>query len=662
MLSQQEMKAIWKDYVLTGYTDPAQVRPAILESWERCKGKVDPFQKTCPVILTPAELDKRRAANSELLEIARPVMNNLYRFVAGSGFVVALADAQGYLLEIIGDPEALELVGRANFVAGADWSEEVMGTNAVGTALALGQPIQIYAYEHWSICVHVGICSGAPIRDPDTGEIIGVLDMTGSFEKVHSHTLGMVVAAVGSIEGQMAARRNWQRTALADQYKTLIMESMSDGLVAIDNAGVITHINRKAMQFLALDKDPVGQNIYTVLKRHFGRQENYRDLLRVIESREKIADEFLDLHTPAGLFRCMVTTRRIWENESIIGEIIILQDICRVNRLVGRVVGGQARTTFADLIGKEKKFLESIELAVHAAKTSSNVLLLGESGTGKDLFAQAIHNSSSRRHGPFIAVNCAAIPRDLLGSELFGYVDGAFTGAKKGGNPGKFELANGGTLFLDEIGDMPLEMQTSLLRVIEDTAVTRIGSGEAIPVDVRIITATNKDLSQEVARGNFRSDLYYRLNVISIELPPLRERKADLPLLVEYLARKIAMSSGAEITGIAPGFIEACQAYDWPGNVRELRNVIERAVSLARDNTLTARHLPPFLAQLGAGNNGKPAALARKSESLKIASLDAESQVIITCLEKCKGNRSLAAKQLGIARSTLYRKMRELGL
>jgi transcriptional regulator with PAS, ATPase and Fis domain len=277
------------------------------------------------------------------------------------------------------------------------------------------------------------------------------------------------------------------------------------------------------------------------------------------------------------------------------------------------------------------------------------VLITGESGTGKEVFAQAIHNASNRRGGPFVAINCAAIPRDLLASELFGYDEGAFTGARRGGNIGKFELADGGTLFLDEIGDMPLDMQVVLLRVIEERNLVRIGGKKSIPVNVRIIAATHKDLAHEVANNRFRADLYYRLNVINIQLPPLRDRKGDIPLLVNKFAsllqwREVRIDSDAQ---------SAIINYSWPGNIRELRNVIESALGQSDDGVISLSALPENIRSSTHLN-----AAAEKPAIPRIIPMKKlESDIIRDALDKCNGNVSLAARQLGISRSTVYRKL-----
>ena len=656
-----KMKTTWKNFIMTGEVAENTTRPEILESWKRCRSQnVFPFHKKCPVVLSPEELEKKLADNIDLMEIARTVIRNIYKFVAGSGFVVMLCDSDGYILERAGDEERLNSIANARVVEGACFSENVLGTNAIGTSIVLDKPIQVYAYEHWTLCTQIGTCSASPIHDPINGKIIGCLDMTGQREKVNPHTLGMVVAGAGAVESLMKSQFNYRKAILADEYKALIMESTSDGLVTTDNEGIITHINGRARKFLGLKENPTGQDINSIFKSSFDRLEIYKEFLRLVESKEKIHDEFIEIQLPSGLFRLMGSGQCILENKNIVGRVVVLQDISRINRLVNKVIGKQAKTSFNDLVSRNKKFMECIDIANYAAKSTSNILLLGESGTGKELFAQSIHNASQRCDKPFIAINCGAIPRELLSSELFGYAGGAFTGAQKGGAPGKFEIANGGTIFLDEIGDMPLEMQAALLRVIEEKAITRVGSGKVVSVDVRVIAATNKDLLREIGLRNFRSDLYYRLNVISIKLAPLRERKDDIPLLIETFVKKLATNMGKVIEIIEPDFIDCCTSYDWPGNVRELNNIIERAVSLTRNTSLSVNNLPSHLT--GSINEKNDDVPESGKDILKISSHDAERSVIARHLEKCKNNRSMVAEKLGISRSTLYRKLKDLEL
>ena len=311
--------------------------------------------------------------------------------------------------------------------------------------------------------------------------------------------------------------------------------------------------------------------------------------------------------------------------------------------------------SFKDIIGDSEAIKESIELAKIASQGSSNVLIMGESGTGKELFAQSIHNNSSRRNKPFIDVNCGALPISLGESELFGYEGGSYTGAKKEGQPGKFELANGGTLFLDEIGELPLSLQASLLRVIQERKVTRIGGTTSKDIDIMIIAATNRNLFEAVQNNTFRGDLFYRLNVFNINIPPLRARKEDISKTISNFIEKYNEVFNTNIEGIAESALNILFNYNWPGNVREMENIIERAVQIAKNKNIESRDLPVYI-QLSVDPK-----VADKTANISIIEAK-ERETIINILKKTKGNAKVAAEILGISRATMYRKLSKLDI
>ncbi|MBI5582205.1 MAG: sigma 54-interacting transcriptional regulator [Deltaproteobacteria bacterium] len=311
-----------------------------------------------------------------------------------------------------------------------------------------------------------------------------------------------------------------------------------------------------------------------------------------------------------------------------------------------------AKYTIKNIIGKTGEMAELKKMALKAAKTNAPVLVLGESGTGKELFAHAIHYASERRAFPFIRLNCAAIPRDLLESELFGYEPGAFSGAGSKSKPGKFELAQQGTIFLDEIGDLPLEMQPKLLRVIEEKETERLGGNRIIQSNFRLITATHAPLEKLVTQGRFRKDLYYRLNVIPIAIPPLRDRKEDIPLLAEHLVRMLNRDLGANVTRLAPEVQERFLQYDWPGNVRELINVLERIIYSIDGEIIQLHHLPIFLQNIRRQPGSGPTSLKRLKE-------EAEKEALSLAIQKADYNKNRAARELGIHRTALYKKMKK---
>ena len=638
------------------------VSPNIAESWQRCKAaKVNPLDSNPHRKLTNPVLTERLAKKAELIRIAKPFMANLYQFVRGSGFVVVLADEQGYILELLGDKDVLDNPLTQNFFAGASWREEDVGTNAIGTTVVINSPIQVSGVEHYCSQHHNLTCSAAPIFDKNR-QLIGILDMSGASYKSHQHTLGMVAAAAEAVMAQLDIRSKNRELALANNRLTNIFNTMSDGVLMVDGKGCVTHLNPAAKEILRRSEDEItGLSIDRIL----GGKSTKANRLYSAEPYEDIE---IMIDAKNSTIHCLATGEPLSDDLGrIIGTVIILRPIKHIQTLVNRYSGLNAALQFSDIIGESTEILETIRIASLAATTSSNILLQGESGTGKEIFAQAIHNKSEQRNGLFVALNCGVIPRELIGSELFGYVEGAFTGAKKGGKPGKFELASGGTLFLDEIGDMPLEQQVALLRVLQEKCVTRIGSDKVIPVNVRVICATNKNLLAEVEKGAFRQDLFYRLNVISLTLPPLRNRPQDIPLLFRHYLDKIGQDRQRKFR-VEPEVIRCLQNFDWPGNVRELQNIAERTVSLAESEIITLAQLPPeiysplkHLAPLP-----QPAiqtagdATSRRQRRLLLQSN--ERMQIDMMLTKHGGNVSAVARELSVTRNTLYRKMRQYNI
>lgn len=327
-----------------------------------------------------------------------------------------------------------------------------------------------------------------------------------------------------------------------------------------------------------------------------------------------------------------------------------------------------AKYTFDDIIGSCELMASAIDQAKRAAETPATVLLRGESGTGKELFAHAIHNASVRRRGPFVRVNCAAIAEPILESELFGYVEGAFTGAVKSGKKGYFEEADGGTIFLDEIGEVNPSVQAKLLRVLQEKEIVRVGGTKPVPVDVRVIAATNANLEQRVSEGTFREDLYYRLNVVPIFVPPLRARKEDIPLLIDHLCRKYSLEYGRKVAEITPEALDVLMHYDWPGNVRELENIISRTIINMKYNetTILPHHVPAL------GRAAGPQWQAQKAEqSIPVPALDGSLEEVLAAVEKkvlqqalatAGGNKTKAARMLGISNRSLYYKLERHGI
>ncbi|MEN3002780.1 sigma-54-dependent Fis family transcriptional regulator [Dehalobacterium formicoaceticum] len=546
---------------------------------------------------------------------------------------------------LTGDEEILRINRKINLMEGAIWTEQEAGTNAVGTAIIEQRPMQIVGGEHFCTIHHGITCSGSPIFGVD-GELEGVINMSANSENVHPHTLGMVVASAKAIENQLKIEKAMEEISNANIILNSTLESVPQGILNVSVRGEINQLNNRARKLLLIKEENV---IGMLLK------DTIPCMVNVAKSVQKGLADTMEVTCEDGdaMENLNITIHPYYNNrKEYEGSILIVQKRERVFDLVNKITGAQAEFSFKSIIGKNENFMKAKEIAATAATSNSTVLLLGESGTGKELFAQAIHNASKKK-GPFIAVNCSAIPRSLIESELFGYEAGSFTGANRNGRPGKFERAQHGTIFLDEIGDMPLDLQAILLRVLQEKEIVRVGGYRPIPIDARVIAATNQDLVNRVKEGAFREDLFFRLNVITVNIPPLRERKDDIPLLVGALLPQVTKNSQKNITSISTGAMRALKAYDWPGNVRELENVLERSVLLAEGNQLSVNDLPKNVLDL---------THQIEERTTKVITLqEAEKMAISHALEQKKSIVD-ASTALGISRSTLYRKMKEYGL
>lgn len=624
--------------------------PYIKYSWERCYDMgIDPMLNENPYICTGYELEQARSRSEYLLSISEPIMRDLYEFVAGTGFVVALADSDVCVLKVIGDQESLDWANTAHFWEGSMWAESLVGTNAGSLSQDLAKPISVFGYEHFCLFSHVSASSCAPITDQD--KICGSLVMVAPYNKVTKHTLGMVVAAAKHIMSTMVLDR-------ANQFHKAVMESMSEGVLALDSNGIITYINDNCSKILEISSLPsVGLNISDVLDNHV---DNHYFINKVTQGRTFTDENFKFITIKKNTINCNVTCTPLNQSAtSFSGTVVIIKEGNRMNRLIQKFIGDGAKITFDDVIGQDAKYQHVLKTAKAAASSMSNILLLGESGTGKDVLAQSMHNASARKVHPYVAINCAALPRELIASELFGYDEGAFTGARKGGNVGKFELADKGTIFLDEIGDMPMDLQASLLRVLEERTVIRLGGTKLIPINVRIIAATNKDLETQIKRNRFRRDLYYRLSVIKITLPPLRDRPEDILLLANKSVEKFCERFGKQPMILAPEVVDAFLKYQWPGNIRELQNVIEGAVQLTTGNIITYDIVSEYLTEAKTETQKYQ---IEQSQMISAPTMDNEEQMLLDNLIKYKHNKSEVAKAMGISRKTLYKRLNEYGI
>ncbi|MGI6746818.1 MAG: sigma-54-dependent Fis family transcriptional regulator [Anaerovoracaceae bacterium] len=657
----------WKKFINSQEYDYSSIRPEILESWKRSRAfSVDPIHSKT-TILTPEELNSRINSNLLLLNTARPYMEKLYSIVEGSSSYLLIADKDGYILDMIGDKDIIEKGKDTQLVIGANRSERYAGTNAIGTCLELKKPIQMWDGEHYVLPHKEFSCSSAPIFDSNNN-LLGCLNITGSKAEIHTHTLGMVSSAADGITKELKIRKINQEIEMVSAQRNIIIETISTGLILLDEADNVIQINKNALSMLNFTyEDVIGKNLFDLISIDDPNDDGFHFSQEAYEFYNKDTDIYYkNSNLPPVKFN--MSTNFVKDSRGLrTGTVIRLNEPKLIHKLVNKISGYQSSYTFDSIIGSSPAIRDMIDACNRVAKSSLNVLILGESGTGKELVAQSIHNASKYANGPFVAINCGALPKGLIESELFGYERGSFTGANKEGNPGKFELADGGTIFLDEVGDMPLDVQVSLLRVLQTKEIIRIGGKYPRKVNVRIIAATNRDLETLIEAKTFREDLYYRLNVFSIQVPPLRDRKQDIIELANHFIDNFASSKGRNLR-LSQEVSSLLIKYPWYGNVRELENAIERAVNITDEDEILFEHLPKsiqdyFITQERSGVEPQPgASIISQEQQLSQINSDyslhtSSRNTIIACLMKTKGNVQSAAAMLGISRRTLYRKM-----
>ncbi|WP_439537088.1 sigma-54-dependent Fis family transcriptional regulator [Methyloversatilis sp.] len=628
---------------------PAGVLPALIEtSWSRCISRgLD--ADSCNKEVERARRDvllTERERNECLLKHAAPVMNGLYAQIARSGSMIVLTNASGFIIHSVGDQSFLDRASKVALSPGVEWSEESKGTNAIGTALVEQAPVSVHGSQHFFSANHFLSCSASPIFDP-CSRMLGVLDVTGDSRTPSHHSLALINLAVQTIENQLFAHAFPEGFLLHCHVQHELIGTVFEALLAFDQEGRVLSANRSACRLIGrshaelmnhsfssmFDKslsalyDPLMRGTDIIELRLFGGRTLFGRPRPGVQARPPARVFSMDVprHDAATALRLPADANRGLERLST-GDAQMNAVVEKVKRVLGRDIP---------------------------------VLIQGETGTGKELLARAIHDEGPRRDQNFVAVNCAAIPDGLIESELFGYEDGAFTGARRKGYAGRIMQADGGTLFLDEIGDMPLALQARLLRVLQERNVVPLGSGRATPVDLSIICATHRKLRDLVAQGMFRADLYYRLNGLTVMLPPLRER-SDLRALVQrILDSESSIPRGLSIDDEVLALFER---HPWPGNMRQLANLLRTAGVMAADDGVIGRpHLPDdFIDELDHQPVGS--GLAPEGAPGVAAPCDLDSltlRAIRESLSRNDGNVAATARELGISRTTLYRKLKE---
>ena len=628
---------------LGGAIEPVEVGPAIARSWNRCAHDfgLDPVKDEPIVILDNHELKERQGPLEPLRAIAKGEMATLYQQLAGSGFSVLLTDREGVVLDFLGDPTFSKTAAECGMVEGALWGERHQGTNGMGTCAIEQRPILVHHNEHF-LTRNIGLtCSAAPIFDSEGG-LLAVLDASSFSHMAQQHTLVLVNMSAQIIENRAFLCRFDEHYVLRFHSRPEFIGTLWEGALALDEGGTILAANRSALfqfgykQPADIAGRPLSELFNTGMAALIGQKaQGWLNPVPLYEARQ--GNRFFGLMRPPERKNAPApaAARRI--------------STAAAPRDSSRIVGLDA-LQFGD---------RTMEYNVHCARRVMDrdipILLSGETGTGKEVFAQAIHFAQSGAERPFVAVNCASIPETLIESELFGYKSGAFTGASREGRRGKILQANGGTLFLDEIGDMPIMLQARLLRVLEEREVVPLGGETPFKVDIRLVSASHRDLKAMVAEGRFREDLYYRLQGITLTLPPLRERQ-DRRALIRHI---LAIECGdREDAVLSEGALQQLEAYAWPGNIRQLRNVLRTALAMREGREITIHDLPEEIGRAAPALRDEAAKAAPALSSLEQAERDA----ILQNLEKCRWNVTLAARQLNISRNTLYRKMKSLDI
>ena len=601
------------------------IHEALARSWQRsiAAGLLPAGQLPVAEPVSSSELRGLLARNHALLAYSRPVMQYLFEQVQPLQSVVVLADNGGTLMHTLGDPHFMSKSARVALSTGACWHEAQRGTNAIGTALAEQCAVEIHGAEHFLERNGFLTCAAAPIMSSG-GKLLGILNVSGDQQRAHPHSLGLVNTAAHMIENSLliASCRHQLRLHLHVQAEGI--GSVAEGIVVLSEDGWIVGANRIGLALLHLGTAAIG----TMQLNHV-LDTNLASLLA-----QRRPQQLMPLHLHDGTL--------------LFGQV----QGDSAPRSAGKPVGSTPLVDALAALGGDLRWRQASDKVRRVLDKDIPILIQGESGVGKEYLARAAHDSSQRRHAPFVAINCGAIPENLIEAELFGYAPGAFTGARKEGSPGRLRQAHGGTLFLDEIGDMPLAMQTRLLRVLQERSVTPLGGGAAVAVDFALLCATHCKLREAIGQGSFRSDLYYRINGLTVQLPALRER-SDFYLLAEQILH--TLQPGRELY-LAPGLLEQMRGYGWPGNLRQLNSVLRTAVAMldADENCIDYPHLADDMVEdLLAAPAAVSVSTAPQQQDLKALSRNAIAQA----LQCSRGNISLAARTLGISRQTLYRKI-----
>ncbi|OPA20052.1 sigma-54-dependent Fis family transcriptional regulator [Bacillus cereus] len=606
----------WKKFINEGVLDSNRINERISESWHRCKqANVNPHMNKGQKILSSNFFQDQKKKSEIFLDIAIPQIQNMRKTIDELQMMALLIDPDGYVLSLSGNKQTLKRAKHINFIEGVKWTEAAVGTNAIGTALEIEEAIMISGTEHYSVVSHSWSCAAAPIHNDD-GKLIGVLDFSCPIEFSNPYMLGMVTSIAHAIERECSIRVHQNELHLIHRFLDVI--DSDEQVVICNHRDVIVSASKSVRERI----------------NNWSRMKLEELMHHGLETKLEIP---------------------VYSNERMIGKCMYLKENKQMNTYSALTfIKG---ITFPGVTGTSRAFQHTLEEIKLVSPTDASVYVCGETGVGKEYVARAIHENSPRKDGPFIAVNCGSLPKELIESELFGYAEGAFTGARRQGYKGKFEQANGGTLFLDEIGEVPPEMQVALLRVLQERTITPIGSSKEVPVNIRIITATHKDLLRLVEEGKFRQDLYYRLHVYPLYVPSLIERKEDIPYFIQHFCEQKNWNVVFP-KSICNQFLQ----HTWPGNIRELVNALERIYILSQGREICEKQVALLIQTMMGNQQQLELQVENKTEHTLNFREKIQRDSMIEALQKTNGNVSLAAKLLDVPRSTFYKRMQKYKL
>jgi len=618
-----------------GMVSVGNLPESVAQSWERCVGLgLDTGSRQIFESLTSRELADIIDRNHRLTHQALPAMASLYEQIRNTRCLVVLTDAQGLILHSLGDDDFMEKAQRVALQPGVCWDERSKGTNAIGTALFENRALEVCGSEHFFRANSFLTCSATPIRSPG-GETVGALDVSGDHRGHQSHTLALVKMTAQTIENHLSFEAFPGAIEMRFHSRPEFIGTLCEGLALLDAQGRVLTANRSAEFQLGVPLSQlIGQSFDAIFDRRF---------VQALAQPGRTVD--LITHRGVRVVAMIAAPQAVARQTRALARPRREASVRVPQRCLGDLHSGDA--------GMERVVTRLRKVIDHDLA----ILIQGETGTGKEWLARAVHEESSRRNGPFVAVNCSAIPETLIESELFGYESGAFTGARREGNTGYLRQAAGGTLFLDEIGDMPVNLQARLLRVLQDRTVMPLGGGEPVKVDFQLVCATHQPLERLIAEGGFREDLYYRLAGLTVTLPALRDRSDILDIAAGMLRElgdgRFRLDAEASL---------AVRQFRWPGNLRQLSNVLRSALALATPDPLIGlEHLPDEIAaatRIDTNPSRPVAANGGNGGNARVGTLnELELDAIRHAIEACGGNMTAAARQLGIGRATLYRKL-----